>query len=322
VGIRTKTYNIEEKLVSIIMNCWNGEKYLSEALDSVVAQTYSNWEIVFWDNASTDKSCDIALSYGKKVRYFRSEGKLSLGEARNQAFSEARGEFIAILDVDDIWLPDKLERQLDLFKDPDIAMTFTNAISFDSKGEYYKAFKRTPTKRKMIFADLLRHNFIWTVTMMFRHSVLDKMDYLFDPEFRIVCDYDLTLRLAYRYKTDHLDKCLAKWRMYSRDGSNSKSFLSARESIRLLDKLEKVIPELRHEFSDEVRVLEMLSFRKLAQEAWLNGDKEKVRFLLKKYWRQDTLSFLAYVGAWIIPSRCSEVSIKLVQFIRKRLGHC
>ena len=117
MNIRTR--NTEIGLVTVIMNCWNGEKFLREAMDSVVAQTYLNWEIVFWDNASMDNSQEIALSYGNKVRYFRSERKLSLGEARNQAFSKARGEFIAILDVDDVWLPEKLERQLELFKNPE-----------------------------------------------------------------------------------------------------------------------------------------------------------------------------------------------------------
>ena len=101
MNIRTR--DTEMGLVTVIINCWNGEEFLREAMNSVVAQTYSNWEIVFWDNASTDKSCErVALSYGNKVRYFRSERKLSLGEVRNQAFSKVKGEFITILDADDI----------------------------------------------------------------------------------------------------------------------------------------------------------------------------------------------------------------------------
>lgn len=310
------------ELVSIIMNCWNGERFLREAMDSVVAQTYSNWEIVFWDNASTDGSRDIALSYGSKVQYFKSEEKLSLGEARNRAFSKARGDFIAILDVDDIWLPHKLERQTQLFKDPDVAMTFTNAIFFDSKGDRYRAFKRSPTKKKMIFADLLRKNFIWTLTMMFRRSALDNMPYLFDPEFKMVCDYDLTLRLAYLFKTDYLEECLAKWRMHSQNVFNSKGVLFAREAVMLLNKLEKAIPKLRDEFADEVREFERHEFRPLVKEAWLNGDKKTVRSLLKDHWRRDLLSFFGYLGTWLIPSRCSKVSIKLVQLARQGLGHC
>src|SRR3989338_4134513 len=78
-----------DPLVSVIMNCRNGERYLREALDSVYAQSYTNWEIIFWDNASTDGSADIAKSCGPKLRYFKSEQSFPLGKARNLAIAEA-----------------------------------------------------------------------------------------------------------------------------------------------------------------------------------------------------------------------------------------
>ena len=72
-------------LVSIVMNCYNGAKFLREAINSIYDQTYQNWEIIFWDNASSDNSGEIAQSYGRKIRYFRSEIKDCLGAARNKA---------------------------------------------------------------------------------------------------------------------------------------------------------------------------------------------------------------------------------------------
>ena len=93
--------------VSVIMNCLNAEPYLREAIDSVVAQTYPDWEIIFWDNASRDASGAIAKSYGERVRYFRGETTVPLGEARNLAIAEAKGRYLAILDCDDVWLPEK-----------------------------------------------------------------------------------------------------------------------------------------------------------------------------------------------------------------------
>ena len=305
-------------LVSIIMNCCNGEEFLREALDSVVAQTYTNWEIVFWDNASSDNSAEIAKNYGDKLRYFKKDQKVSLGEARNQAFKKTRGDFIAILDVDDIWLPNKLELQLPLFDNPDVALTFTNAVSFDSNGEHSKAFNGNPTQSKEIFKDLLRHNFIWTVTMMFRRSALDNLSYLFDPEFTIICDYDLTLRLAYNYKSDYLKDCLAKWRMGSTKESDFKGFLSARESVVLIDKLEKVIPKLRNEVADEIRIFETQVLRRLAKEAWLKGDKLTARALLQKHWRQEWMSFVGYLGTWLFPFRYSKNCVELAQIVRNR----
>ena len=103
--------------VSVVMNCFNSERYLREAIDSVFAQTYSDWEIVFWDNASTDNSARIAKSYGPRLKYYRGDENVSLGEARNYALGKARGEYIAFLDCDDLWAPDKLQKQIPLFND-------------------------------------------------------------------------------------------------------------------------------------------------------------------------------------------------------------
>ena len=98
------------------MNCLNGSEYLKEALDSVMKQTYKNWEVIFWDNASTDDSASIAKSYGEKIKYFCSDSTIKISIARERAFNEASGEYIAILDDDDIWFPQKLEKQINVFK--------------------------------------------------------------------------------------------------------------------------------------------------------------------------------------------------------------
>ncbi|HEY2399610.1 MAG TPA: glycosyltransferase family 2 protein, partial [Steroidobacteraceae bacterium] len=99
--------------VTVIMNCYNGERYLREAIDSVFAQTFADWEIIFWDNASTDGSADIARSYtDPRMRYFRGERNVPLGEARKLALAQARGEWIGFLDTDDLWYPQKLARQI------------------------------------------------------------------------------------------------------------------------------------------------------------------------------------------------------------------
>ena len=87
---------MKSQMVSVIMNCLNGDRYLSEAIESVYAQTYPNWEIVFWDNASIDDSSKIAKSYGDRVRYFRNDTTYRLGKVRNLAVSQAQGEYIAI----------------------------------------------------------------------------------------------------------------------------------------------------------------------------------------------------------------------------------
>ena len=93
------TFSSEGKpLVSVIMNCLNCEQYLRDAIDSVYAQTYDNWEIIFWDNGSCDKSGEIAKSYDSKLKYFKTEETSILGTARVLAVEQANGEYFAFLD--------------------------------------------------------------------------------------------------------------------------------------------------------------------------------------------------------------------------------
>ena len=96
-------------LVSVIMNCYNGEKYLTEALSSLLIQNYGNWELIFWDNLSTDNSKKIFKSFNeKRFKYFLADKHTVLYEARNLAIKKTSGDYIAFLDTDDIWSKDKL----------------------------------------------------------------------------------------------------------------------------------------------------------------------------------------------------------------------
>ena len=186
--------------VSVIINCFNEAGYLREALDSVFSQALTDWEIVFWDNASTDGSGDIAASYGDRVRCFRSDTMIPLGRARKLAYDETRGKYIAILDADDLWLPQKLESQAALFQaDARLGMTYTDAICFDDRGDRHRLFKRAVPYRGNVFGQLITANFICSSTMMFRREALDQLGCAFDDRFYRAQDYDLTLRVAYQF---------------------------------------------------------------------------------------------------------------------------
>ena len=115
-------------LVSVIINCFNGDKYLQQALHSIIAQTYENLEVIFWDNQSTDKSAEIFKSYkDHRFKYFYSEKHSKiLYEAKNFALKKTSGDFIASLDVDDWWLPNKLEKQIPLFNDKNVGLVYGN----------------------------------------------------------------------------------------------------------------------------------------------------------------------------------------------------
>ena len=142
-----------QPLVSVIMNCFNGEKYLRGAIDSVISQTYKNWEIIFWDNQSNDNSAQIFKEYkDERLKYYCAPSHIEiLYKARNYALKKANGEFIAFLDVDDWWLPEKLEKQIPLFDDPEVGMVYGNAwLFFEKKKQKKNLQKRKFTNRQDI----------------------------------------------------------------------------------------------------------------------------------------------------------------------------
>ena len=123
-----------QPLVSIIMNCYNGEAYLSESIESVLSQTYKNWELIFWDDKSVDKSAEIFKSYkDERFKYYYAPKHTLLYEARNQAIEKSSGEFIAFLDTDDFWAKDKLELQIPFFRDLKVGVVYGNLFIVNEK---------------------------------------------------------------------------------------------------------------------------------------------------------------------------------------------
>ena len=116
------------------MNTHNGEDFLKEALESVLVQTYENFEIIFWDNCSDDNTQKIVNSYhDKRIKYFYSDEFTPLGEARNRAIDKSNGDLIAFLDCDDVWMSNKLELQVPVFDNKDIGIVISDTIFFDKK---------------------------------------------------------------------------------------------------------------------------------------------------------------------------------------------
>jgi glycosyltransferase involved in cell wall biosynthesis len=208
-------------LVSVIVNCHNSRKYLRQALDSIYQQTFTDYEIVFWDNQSSDFSGEIALSYGEPLRYFRGDTFLSLGAARNAAIEKARGEYIAFLDCDDIWLPDKLEQQVRLLdSDEGPGLVYSDCYLIDGDGNprkntYFDSYRPF---RGYVFNELLFNDFVPLLTAVIRKEVLNMVG-VFNPGYEIAEEYDLWLRIARHYHFDFCEQPLAKYRIH--DGSIS-----------------------------------------------------------------------------------------------------
>ena len=130
-------------LVSIIMTCYNGEQYLKEAIESLIKQTYINWELIFYDNNSSDSSTNIIQSYeDKRIKYFKSDQLVNLGTIRKLAIEKCTGSFISFLDVDDYWSVNKLEKQINKFKQNENLDVVYSNYYVDEKEQVKKIYKK------------------------------------------------------------------------------------------------------------------------------------------------------------------------------------
>lgn len=202
--------------VSIIMNCFNGEEYLQEAVDSVLNQTYQNWELIFWDNRSSDNSeKNFKKNKDKKLKYFKAKKHTLLYEARDQAIKQSTGDIIAFLDVDDLWHPRKLELQLPLFEDELVGFSCTNYWILDENSGRKKIFTKRKIVSGWVLNDLLANYQIGLLTLLIRRNAYLDLTETFDKNFQIIGDFDITVRLSRHWKLASLQQPLANYRKHA-----------------------------------------------------------------------------------------------------------
>lgn len=272
-------------LVSIIMNCFNCSRYLSEALDSVSQQTFKDYEIIFWDNVSTDRSSEIALSYGEPLRYFRGKEFLPLGAARNAALEKVRGKYIAFLDCDDIWFPEKLGEQVKLLEsNEELGLVFSDSHVIDSKGHLLrKTYFRIPKPSSgRVFNELLTYNFIPILTVVIRGEVLGKVG-IFDPKYLIAEDYDLFLRIAEHYPIGFIKEPLTKYRIHKHSASQKNMIRSFIEELEIKEDWLRRNPNLKKEIGGRLRRRKALLYLGMliisGKDILINKNRQSIREL-------------------------------------------
>ena len=228
--------NNQAPLVSVIMNCFNGEKYLRTAIDSVYAQTYRNWEIIFWDNASTDLSSKIAKSYDDKLKYFCAKQTTVVYEARNYAVEQANGEFLAFLDVDDWWLPTKLEQQIQFFEDSDVGLVYGNYWLRDESSAAVKLAHKKRLPQGYIVNELLNQYVVGLLTIVIRKSSFDSLKNGFNPRYNIIGDFDCVIDIAASCKICCVQEPIAYYRRHSNN-------LSVQQGGKLIRELKLWVAE-------------------------------------------------------------------------------
>ena len=224
----------DNPLISIIMNCYNGEKYLQEALDSVINQTYKNWELIFWDNQSTDKSTIIVHSYNdNRIKCFYSKKHTLLYEARNLAIEKSQGGYLAFLDVDDYWDLTKLEKQMIVFsKNSEVAIVYSNYSFKNEIKNTYKEFNKKKLPEGMIVDKLLKKNYMGLLTVLLNRGLIDGQGEIFDSRLHIMGDYDMAIKISAKWKVACLQQSLATYRWHGGNESISNKELTIKELER------------------------------------------------------------------------------------------
>lgn len=222
-------------LVSVIINCYNGQAYLKEAIDSVIAQTYTNWELVFWDNQSTDLSSSIVNSYTDgRIKYFLSKNHTKLGEARNLAVERAKGKWIGFLDCDDLWKENKLEIQLErVLVGDEISMVYGQTCFFSEGDLSYIDITRKKLPEGDIFGELAKGNFISLSSALVLREEYIRVNGI-EKNYNQAEDYDLFIKLSYDSKIGVVNQEVIKYRIHASSLSVFQKDLAFTESIEIL----------------------------------------------------------------------------------------
>jgi teichuronic acid biosynthesis glycosyltransferase TuaG len=182
--------------VSIIMPAYNTADFIAQSINSVLAQTYTNWELIIVDDCSTDATvaCVKQFTSDERIRLLTNESNLGGAGSRNRAIEAARGRYLAFLDADDLWLPQKLAQQLDFMQQHNVGFSFTGYSTMSESG-VVKDKINVPAK--VNFTKLLKHNYIGCLTAMYDTAPFGK---IYMPLVRKRQDFALWLELLKRFE--------------------------------------------------------------------------------------------------------------------------
>ncbi|HYM24588.1 MAG TPA: glycosyltransferase, partial [Vicinamibacterales bacterium] len=291
--------------VSVAICLFNSSRFIRETLDSVFAQTFTDFEVILVDDGSTDGCADAAARCYPGVRIIRQDHQ-GLSVARRTSIAAAAADHVAFLDHDDLWLPHKLEVQMDAARsDPEIALLCSDCLYVDERGQSIRTTSEqygldgVNLEAHRGYAELLRRGcFVWQSTVVARTDALRAVD-AFNPAFPYIADYDTWLRLARRYRMHYTPEVLAQWRVHSAQFTNRCPDVTLADHRALLGRLYQTasIPApLRAAIGDRL----------------LGQHRESCRMLLRQ--RRFAAAARALVGMASYPDRLSDyVQARLAQ---------
>ena len=209
---------MDKNLISIITITRNRAGFISEAIESALGQSFPDWELIIIDDASQDNTREIADNYAKKdsrIKYFRNDEHLRISKSRNKALSLARGEYVAVLDSDDVWSDrDKLKKQYEfLERNKDYVLVGGGVIVIDEFGKEIRRYFNRESDEDIRWKILFQNQFAHSSVMFKRDMALKAGGY--DEDLNIGEDYDLWLKLGTLGKMANIKEYLLKYRVHS-----------------------------------------------------------------------------------------------------------
>lgn len=205
-------------LVSIIMPSWNTGRFIAESIQSVINQTYQKWELLIVDDCSTDNTDAVVASFtDERIRYFHNDHNSGAALTRNYALREAQGEWIAFLDSDDLWLPEKLEKQLNFMNRNGYVFSYHEYVKIDEESRplnVYVSGPDTVTKRKMY-----HYGYPGCLTFMYSAKALGLIQI---KDIKKNNDYAILLQLCKKANCYLLKENLAQYRIRKKSISHDK----------------------------------------------------------------------------------------------------
>lgn len=198
-------------MISVVMPVYNGEKYLSEAIDSILNQTYTDFEFIILNDGSTDKTEEIILSYDDpRIVYVRNKENLRIVKTLNKGIELAKGKYIARMDADDISFPERFEKQIKFMEDHlNVGICGTWVQTFGAINETWKV----PASHDGIIMKMIFHSSLMHPTVFIRKSILFGLDYVYDETYTKVEDYALWIYLSDKTEFANVPKILLKYRL-------------------------------------------------------------------------------------------------------------
>ena len=217
------------KKISVIVNCHNGEEYLENCLNSILNQTFKDFEIIFFDNASIDNTRNILKKFNDdRIKYFLSKKKLTLYNARNQAIQKSSGELIAFLDVDDWWDKNYLNSREKEFNNNNYDIFYNNVCTFYEKDKSLKKYRNYNLPSGKIHNSLSKDYFIIISGLIVRKKVFSKIG-KFNPNFNIIGDFDFVMRASKVFSFHAFNLPLTFYRIHQNNYSKMNSEIFFKE---------------------------------------------------------------------------------------------